>query len=260
MEVAGKKVPKWVLIIVAVLLLLCCLPAMCSQNSDEASEPAAEQSVEPSPEEERSESSGAEAESVNEEPLEEASPEPEPIEPVVDKTSLQSLINEAESLETSEYTRDSYDNVSSVYTQASATLSNDDATQEEVDAAVASIEGAIAALVAISYDEANYPKVSYDDIARNPEDHRGNRYQMTGSVIESQEDAGTVMLRIATSTNGYDDIILVTFDSSLLGGSRILEDDNVTVYGISTGIFSYESVLGATISVPSMLVENIEVK
>ena len=53
-------------------------------------------------------------------------------------------------------------------------------------------------------------------------------------------------------------VIFVAYESSILN-SRVLEDDNVTVSGISKGLITYESKLGGNISIPSMLVKKIEI-
>ena len=44
------------------------------------------------------------------------------------------------------------------------------------------------------------------------------------------------------------------------GESRILEDDRVTVYGASTGLYTYESVSGASITLPQFLADTVSVK
>jgi len=41
-------------------------------------------------------------------------------------------------------------------------------------------------------------------------------------------------------------------------GSRILEDDIVTFYGTYGGLYSYESVMGATITVPLVLAQYMD--
>jgi hypothetical protein len=71
------------------------------------------------------------------------------------------------------------------------------------------------------------------------------------------EGDGETQLRIAVNDN-YDTILFVAYESSILN-SRVLEDDNVTVSGISKGLITYESTLGGNISIPSLLVKKIEI-
>lgn len=54
----------------------------------------------------------------------------------------------------------------------------------------------------------------------------------------------------------YDKVILIGYDPEITT-SRILEDDNIEIYGTSVGIFQYESVLGQTISIPAVYVDKI---
>lgn len=93
--------------------------------------------------------------------------------------------------------------------------------------------------------------ITYDQIARSPNDYKGKQMQFTGKVIQVIEDDGAVQIRLAVEGNS-DNIILVNIDNSLLNGSRVLEDDLVTASGISKGTVSYESTLGGKITVPSM--------
>ena len=61
--------------------------------------------------------------------------------------------------------------------------------------------------------------------------------------------------------SGYsrDDTMWVLYTPSP-GESKILEDDMVNIYGYLTGEYSYESVLGAKITIPSMTAKYIELK
>ena len=93
---------------------------------------------------------------------------------------------------------------------------------------------------------------SYDDLSRNPDKYEGNYIKVSGRVV--QEQGGTVY-RIATKGN-YDNIVYVTFagDSS----SRILEDDNVTVYGTYYGVYTYTTVMGAAVTIPRISAKYID--
>ena len=53
------------------------------------------------------------------------------------------------------------------------------------------------------------------------------------------------------------DLVLVYYNSSLTS-SRVLEDDMITIYGISQGIYSYESTMGGNITVPLIAVKEIK--
>ena len=100
--------------------------------------------------------------------------------------------------------------------------------------------------------------VSYDEIARHPNDYDGELLTFSGEVAQVIEGDGTTELRIAVDGD-YDDIIYGIYDNRILD-SRLLEDDKIQFYGESCGIISYQSTLGATISLPSISIYKIVIK
>ena len=100
--------------------------------------------------------------------------------------------------------------------------------------------------------------VSYDEIARHPNDYDGELLTFSGEVAQVIEGDGTTELRIAVDGD-YDDIIYGIYDNRILD-SRLLENDKIQFYGESCGIISYQSTLGATISIPSISIYKIVIK
>lgn len=100
--------------------------------------------------------------------------------------------------------------------------------------------------------------VSYDEIARHPNDYDGELLTFSGEVAQVIEGDGTAELRIAVDGD-YDDIIYGIYDNRILD-SRLLENDKIQFYGESCGIISYQSTLGDTISIPSMSIYKILIK
>lgn len=92
--------------------------------------------------------------------------------------------------------------------------------------------------------------ITYDQIARTPDQFKKQKMSFTGRVIQVTED-GDAELRIAVDGN-YDNVIYVFVDKKLINKSRILEDDLVTVSGKSKGTISYESTGNGKITVPAM--------
>lgn len=64
-------------------------------------------------------------------------------------------------------------------------------------------------------------------------------------------------MRLAVNNN-YDTILYCAVPKSEMHGSRILENDKITIYGMSNGIITYESTLGGNISIPSVLIDKYE--
>ena len=98
--------------------------------------------------------------------------------------------------------------------------------------------------------------VSYDSLARDPKTYKGEYLQYTGEVMQVLEDDSYTDLRIAVNGN-YDDVLYVELDNSVLHGKRILEDDLVTVKGVSAGIISYKATSGTKISIPGLAATEI---
>ncbi|WP_142292814.1 hypothetical protein [Bacillus cereus] len=99
--------------------------------------------------------------------------------------------------------------------------------------------------------------ITYDQLARTPDEFKGKKAKFTGKVLQVMEGKGETQLRVAVNGN-YDKVLYVIYKSDILN-SRVLEKDNVTVKGKSAGIYTYKSTMGGEISIPAMLVEKIDI-
>lgn len=98
--------------------------------------------------------------------------------------------------------------------------------------------------------------ITYDQLARNPDDYFFEKVKFRGEVIQVMEGDGITQIRLAVNDN-YDTVLFAEFDSSVVD-SRILEDDTITIMGFSTGLMTYESTMGGQISIPGVSIEKIE--
>ena len=111
-----------------------------------------------------------------------------------------------------------------------------------------------------SYKRENWnPDITYDQLARNPDDYTGKEITFSGKVIQVIEssDGTETQLRVATSDD-YDKVMYIAYSPSIVK-SRILEDDEIRFYGYSMGLITYESTLGGNITIPSAYVEHITI-
>ena len=99
--------------------------------------------------------------------------------------------------------------------------------------------------------------ITYDQLARTPDDYTGKKVMFKGRVLQVLEGSGSVTLRVATRGN-YDDVLLVDYESSIVT-VRVLEDDWITIYGVSNGLYTYESTGGADITIPYVTADQIEI-
>lgn len=99
----------------------------------------------------------------------------------------------------------------------------------------------------------------YQDLARNPKDYKGKKVVFTGKVVQVLESGNKVQYRVNVTQNdyGYEDTIYVFYTRSN-DESRILEDDLVTLWGVSDGLFTYTSTIGGQITIPQINAVAIE--
>lgn len=107
------------------------------------------------------------------------------------------------------------------------------------------------------YDTTSYPKADYEKVLRDPDDYSGTNISIYGKVLQKSEGWGYTVLRVGTGGYGYyDKVFWVEYTDSAIS-SNIIEDDYVTVYGVCTGTHTYESIRGASITIPSLEAEKI---
>ena len=107
-----------------------------------------------------------------------------------------------------------------------------------------------------NFDTSQCKLIGYEKLARNPDDHIGKMIKVSGRVVQVMEgDDEYNQLRVEVNDN-YDTVIYVEYDHRILE-SRVLEDDYLTIYGMSMGTITYESTLGGNITIPSMIGEKI---
>lgn len=107
-------------------------------------------------------------------------------------------------------------------------------------------------------DKASYDTgITYDQLARTPDDYENKKVKFSGEVIQVMEADGETQLRIAVDGN-YNNVIYVGYNSKITN-TRILENDYVTFRGISRGLITYQSTLGGEITIPSVYVQQIEI-
>ncbi len=107
------------------------------------------------------------------------------------------------------------------------------------------------------YDSTSYPKATYEDVLRYPNSYNGDKCSIYGKVLQKSEGWGKIVLRVGTGGYGYyDKVFWVEYDASSVKAS-VIEDDYITVYGKCTGTHTYETVMGASVTIPAINAEKI---
>ena len=95
----------------------------------------------------------------------------------------------------------------------------------------------------------NLNQIGYENLHRYNEDHIGKIVFFSGEVIQVRHiSSDSYVLRV--------DVNPERFETSALYvnyvGPRLLEDDNVTIYGEVVGIKDYKAISGVQISIPEI--------
>jgi hypothetical protein len=134
--------------------------------------------------------------------------------------------------------------------------------KKEADAAAAKKKAAEAAKAAAAKkaeeERRGYETgITYDQLARTPDNYEDKKVKFSGKVLQVMEDddSSTVNIRLAVGGD-YDNVLLGVY-SSYTVSKRVLEDDYITVYGTSDGLTTYESTMGGDITIPEVQIDKI---
>lgn len=96
---------------------------------------------------------------------------------------------------------------------------------------------------------------AYKELIRNNSD--GEYTKISGTVVQVIGPSAlglTNLYRITSGGSKYDDVYLVYVNTN----TTLVEGDWVTIYGQTTGNYTYETVLGASMTIPSMSAKIVE--
>lgn len=100
--------------------------------------------------------------------------------------------------------------------------------------------------------------ITYDMLARTPDDYKGKALSLSGTIIQVIEEDNETNYRVAVDDD-YNKIIFVTVEKEHING-RLLEDDKITIKGVSVGTTTYKSALGTKITIPWIMGEKVNQK
>ena len=100
--------------------------------------------------------------------------------------------------------------------------------------------------------------ITFNQLARTPDDYTGDLVKFKGNVLQVIEGDSEINLRIAVNDD-YDKVVLVYYPKTLLS-KRVLEDDQITLYGTSRGLYTYESTMGGEITIPLIEIDKLDIR
>lgn len=133
----------------------------------------------------------------------------EPTDPEVDKSDLETLVEEANGYDSEDYTEESFAALTSALTVAEEVLEDDEATEEGVNTAIESLEAAISGLV-----EEQDPEVDSEDLENAVNEANAEDYDAEDYTAESFE-AFTAAIEAAEAVLAYEEATQEDVDTAL---------------------------------------------
>lgn len=96
--------------------------------------------------------------------------------------------------------------------------------------------------------------ITWEDMARDSYGRMGEYVTLSGEILQVMNGSGYNQYRMAVYGD-YDKVVLIEISTDKLS-SNILEGDYITVKGLSSGNMTYTTVLGAKMTIPSVIVDS----
>lgn len=95
--------------------------------------------------------------------------------------------------------------------------------------------------------KAQCKEIEFNQVNKNADKYKGEKFKATGQIIQIMEDDNGGQMRLALGDYSSD-VVYVTYE----GNNKFVEDDYVTVYGYYDGEYTYESTIGASVTLPKI--------
>lgn len=99
--------------------------------------------------------------------------------------------------------------------------------------------------------------ITVEDMSRDKDGLKDSLVTFSGKIIQVMKGDSYNQYRMAVNDD-YDKVILIVISDDQLE-DNILEDDFITIQGVSFGNVEYETVMGAKKSVPAVIVDNFTI-
>lgn len=96
--------------------------------------------------------------------------------------------------------------------------------------------------------------LTYEDLARNPEQHRSKYVKFEGKIIQVMKGNGYTQYRMAVNGD-YNKVVLIEISNDKLSSGNILDDDYIYIKGKFFMEQTYTTVLGAQMTIPAIIVD-----
>lgn len=132
------------------------------------------------------------------------------------------------------------------------------ASDEELKDAITAIRARLDKVVAKDKGYTKLTKTNFNDFARHEKLHENEKLSFSGKVLQVVENSSINAIRLAVDSDP-DKVIYLRYEPELIN-IRVLDDDTLTVRGTYFGLYTYSSIRGGDITIPSARVESLQVK
>lgn len=108
----------------------------------------------------------------------------------------------------------------------------------------------------------NCKTISYEELMRNPENNNGEFVKYIGKVVQIVSEGdyfSEYRIDITYYGYGFSDTVYVIFPHEEENNVKLIEDDLVSFYGTSSGMYSYTSALNSTVTLPRITARYMEI-
>lgn len=98
-------------------------------------------------------------------------------------------------------------------------------------------------------------ELNYEDFQRSPDNYDDSFIKTTGTIFQIVSEGFSRAEYLVDTPEGY--VYLTWYENEEFRNSRLLEGDNITVYGLSQGLKTYNTLAGDQ-TVPSMTLELVD--
>lgn len=102
--------------------------------------------------------------------------------------------------------------------------------------------------------KADCKAVTFQELSEN---NASEKVTVTGKIIQVKENIFRMNITKSNTTIGYSDTILFTYDMGIVS-KEVKENDIVTIWGKSEGLYTYTSAVGKEITLPKISAAYLE--
>lgn len=100
--------------------------------------------------------------------------------------------------------------------------------------------------------KAQCKSIPYDDLQRNPKETKGKLIKLSGKIYQIIEEAESNDYYSVYFIQASNNLYLIYIDN-YASGTRILEGDRITAWGVVDDLYTYETIMGNANTVPSII-------